>query len=303
MAEVTAGTGERPAEQQDGKPSQFTAQFTPDQIKQYAQGELNRLVKEQKLTFGKEATERIGTLESQLQTATEKITGLEQFLQQLNEPESPVGDLTPEQELQQLLRNRPSWVRNQRDQELHEATVRKEVTSRHSLHSLTRGFDELKNELVSERAALRKAEDERKQLEALRREADKKALLLGIAGDPEVNAVDGEAVRRYFWDDVVWDDKLGRHFFRDPEGNLVDTKTGVRSSFPDFLRKPASQAGGSGSGGSRAASPESELKTAREAAEAAETVARRTQSSQHILEYQRAKKHLQVLERKVAQAA
>ena len=293
--------GARPAVQQGGTPQ--------DQPKHFTQEEVNRFLADHKRSLQETTTQQAQTIEelrTQIAAANEKLGGFQQFIEQFQEEPDPApAGVSPEQEYEHALAHPPSWVKTKADQRSWENMCSRSYLENQRYSSLTQSLDELKKERDAERKLRETAEQERKEIELSRRMADRDAKLLALATDPEVNAVSGDAVVRYFKDDLVWNEKIGQWLYRAPDGKFQALDVGIKAHFPDWMRKPSVVNGGSGSGGAGTVTdPQAEIKAARDKVEAmAKAAYGRANNVSQVAEYQKAKKELAALEARYAQKA
>lgn len=248
-------------------------------------------------------------LKTRLEESQKEIAEYREFMRQLAAPE-PTGP-TPGsyEELQRELQHPPAWVRSESDRKLWESIVERDFKSRQMQHALLKEVEEMRKTLEHEAEMRKKAEEERRVHAEARREADRRSILAAIAA--EIDAVDAEAVRRYFSEDLAFDDKTQRFRFRLPNGKLIDVWIGNRinpeilAAVPEWLRRPLLRSSGSGAHGGSAPqpSPADELREAREEAQRAFEAARTNPNNQAaIAEYAKARRKLLELERRVKAA-
>jgi hypothetical protein len=251
-------------------------------------------------------TKELETVRTELAESKKKLSGYEEFLQQLTADDEPPPPANSLDELRKEMQP-PAWVRTESDRRLWQSLVERDFKARQTQQVLLQELDQLKKAREEEQQLRKRAEEESRANAEARREADKRSLLAALAAD--LDAIDAEGVRRYFQEDLVWDEKLQQHRLRLPDGKLIDIRVGTRLNpkvvelCPDWLRRPAAAGGGSGAAGGREETPQEALKVAREAMEKAYEDARaRPYDQAATAAYMRAKRRVQELEKQTKAA-
>ena len=241
------------------------------------------------------------TEKSRLQSEIEGLKGvkteLDEFKKLFEEAAAEVGDETTkrttssgiplldeiEDEVLSVpagVKDKETWLRLKRAQFIQnkQLSVMSDelVKTRKTLEDLTKQAGE-------ERERRERAESSR--LETLRDSVLNQALV-------KANCIDPEAGVLLLRDRVTYDAKLGRHTYTTKDGEPLTVSDGVIKEMPSYLKRAASETGGSGSGSGHSVSDQ-ELTGLEATAKQAEAAARQRPNDMRAMgEYQRAKRAL-----------
>lgn len=159
-------------------------------------------------------------------------------------------------------------------------------------------------ELDGIRKDLKDAVDRAEKAETRQREVERDTILTSALSD--ARCIDIEAGRRYFLQQISWDEIDGQWVFTTKNGNTVEIADGISAELPSYLKPSSMNGGGSGtpSGGGRKAAVQRELDSEREKLTKAKEVFRKNpRDTKATLDYRNQKKTVEALERKLQESA
>jgi hypothetical protein len=257
--------GLRPAgEQQGGTPPtepQLGGPAKPAEVTPEIQTLINSIIAKERRGWETKSDERLTVLQKQLDAAHESISGFNRFVQDLTAPQEPGS---PIQDYEKAIQP-PTDLKDDHLRKLWTDFARQRWEDTQKVGLLTESLDSLQKDLKVERDRHVEEAKQRAEIEQRSRETTKRALLATIA--LENDAVDAEAVRRHFWEDLVWDDQTQQYMLK-TDDSLQEPRKGAKSVFPAYLRRALGPAnGGSGAEGHKEVPAEDRLKELQTATE------------------------------------